>query len=133
MTEQIHPKTILVLEDEIPLQQAIRIKLEKGGFLVVTARNVEQALNHLKDIEKIDVVWVDHYLLGEANGLDFVNTLKSDEKWKKIPIFVVSNTASEDKVKAYMALGVNKYFVKSDLRLETIIEEINHVLTEDKI
>jgi len=121
-------KTILVLEDEIPLQNAIKLKLTKNGFDVVTARNVEQAMNHLLDIPKVDIIWVDHYLLGEETGFDFVVKLKSSDKWKNIPIFVVSNTASEDKVKSYLALGVHKYYAKSDFRLDTIISEINSIL-----
>ena len=121
-------KTILVLEDEIPLQNAIKLKLTKNGFDVVTARNVEQAMNHLLDIPKVDIIWVDHYLLGEETGFDFVIKLKSSDKWKNIPIFVVSNTASEDKVKSYLALGVHKYYAKSDFRLDTIISEINSIL-----
>lgn len=121
-------KNILVLEDEIPLQNAIKLKLTKNGFDVVTARNVEQAMNHLLDIPKVDIIWVDHYLLGAETGFDFVVKLKSDDKWKNIPILVVSNTASEEKVKSYLALGVHKYYAKSDFRLDTIISEINSIL-----
>ena len=117
-------KVILVLEDEMPLQNAIRIKLEKNNFAVVTARSVEQAINHLQDLKKIDVIWLDHYLLGKGTGLDFVAEVKNNEKWKKIPIFIVSNTASVDKVKTYLALGVNKYYTKSNFRLDEIIKEV---------
>ena len=125
-------KTVLVLEDEVPLQKAIKAKLSTEGFDVVTARNTKQALNHLEDVEDIDVVWVDHYLLGQETGLDFVSKLKNDKKWKKIPIFVVSNTASPDKIKAYLALGVSKYYTKSDFRLDKIISEMRKILNEDK-
>jgi len=125
-------RTILVLEDEVPLQNAIKLKLSKNGFDVVTARNVEQALNHLADIEKVDVIWADHYLLGQETGLDFVSKVKNFEKWKNIPIFIVSNTASPDKVQSYMALGVDKYYTKSDFRLDTIIAEIDKILEKIK-
>jgi DNA-binding response OmpR family regulator len=121
-------KIVLVVEDELPLQNAIKFKLGKHGFDVVTARNVEQALNHLADIPKIDLIWVDHYLLGKETGLDFVAKVKNDKKWKSIPVFIVSNTASEDKVKSYLALGVDKYYTKSDFRLDAIISEINSIL-----
>lgn len=120
--------TILVLEDEKPLLQAIKTKLEKSGFDVVTARRANQAISYLNDLEKIDIIWMDHYLLGRENGLDFVTELKGDEKWKKIPIFVVSNTASPDKVQSYIKLGVKKYYTKSDFRLDEIIGDIKKTL-----
>lgn len=119
---------ILVVEDEKPLQEAIKIKLEKNDFEVVTARAVDQALGFMEDLARVDVIWLDHYLLGKDNGLDFVVKLKNDEKWKMIPIFVVSNTASADKVKTYLELGVEKYYTKADFRLDNIIEEIKKSL-----
>jgi DNA-binding NtrC family response regulator len=122
-------KTILVVEDERPLLEAIKIKLEKNGFEVVTARSVEQARNHLQDIKNVDTIWLDHYLLGKENGLDFVIMCKKKNSWcKKIPIFVVSNTASADKMRSYLKLGINKYYVKAEKRLDAIIKEIKNDL-----
>lgn len=78
-TKSKDKKTILVIEDERPLVLAIETKLEKNGFFVITARTVEQGLNYLDDVSKIDVIWLDHYLLGEKTGLDFVVKLKSED------------------------------------------------------
>jgi len=122
-------KNILVLEDEKPLLEAIKQKLEINNFSVVTARSVEQAINYLKDIKKIDVIWLDHYLLGKENGLDFVVKIKEDNsKWKNIPVIVVSNTVSPEKITTYLRLGINKYYTKADYRLDQIIEDINKFL-----
>jgi len=122
-------KNILVVEDERPLSEAIRIKLEKTGFSVVTARSVDQALGHLQDGIIIHAIWLDHYLLGQGNGLDLVINLKGDNSpWKNIPIFVVSNTASPDKVCSYLHFGVNKYYTKADYRLDKIIGDIKSFL-----
>ena len=121
-------KTILVVEDEKPLLEAVRIKLEKSGFAVVTARTAEQAYGLLEDIGKIDVIWLDHYLLGKENGLDLVIKLKSQEQYKNIPVFIVSNTASADKVRSYINLGVNKYYIKANYRLDNIISDIRDCL-----
>ena len=126
-------KVILVLEDERPLLEAIKIKLEKNNFEVVTTRTVEQAKEYVKDLNKIDAIWLDHYLIGKETGLDFLAWCKEEDniKCKFIPIFVVSNTASSDKVTTYMGLGVNKYFVKSNHKLDEIIKEIHKSLLEN--
>lgn len=124
-------KVILVVEDERPLLEAIKTKLEISGFDVVTARSVQQALNHLKDIAKVDAIWLDHYLLGRESGLDFVAKCKEDGSLSKhVPIFVISNTASADKIQAYLKLGVNKYYVKAEKRLDAIIAEIKKELSK---
>jgi len=118
-------KVVLVVEDERPLLEAIKIKLEKSGFDTITARSVEQAFNHMEDVSNINAVWLDHYLLGKENGLDFVIKCKEENsKYKNIPIFVVSNTASPDKVQKYIQLGVSRYYTKAEKRLEDIINDI---------
>jgi len=130
--ENLQPERIaLVIEDELPLQNAIRKKLEKSHFSVVTARNIDQALKHLQDVEGIEVVWLDHYLLGKENGLNFLAKIKAEgSKWKNIPVFVVSNTASPDKVQSYIQLGVEKYYTKADYRLDAIIGDIKKYLED---
>ena len=120
--------TALVLEDEKPLQLAIKLKLESENFEVVTARSVEEALSYLKQIPNIAIIWLDHYLLGRENGLDFVANIKNTDVWNKIPIFVVSNTASPDKVTSYISLGVDKFYTKAEYRLDQIIGDIKKKL-----
>lgn len=123
-------KTILVVEDERPLLEAIKLKLENSGLEVVTARTVEQAVSYLTDLGDVDAIWLDHYLLGKESGLDMTIKLKAeDSPWRKIPIFIVSNTASEEKVRLYMQFGVEKYFVKSNYRLDEIIDNIQETLS----
>lgn len=123
-------KVILVVEDEKPLLEAIRIKLLKNNFEPVTARTIDQAKEYITTLPKVDVIWLDHYLLGKDNGLDLVTWCKDDNnpKYNNIPIFVVSNTTTHDKLVSYMALGVNGYFVKSNHSLEEIVGEISKSL-----
>src|SRR3989344_3763473 len=147
-------KTILVMEDDRPLLEVINAKLEKSGFGVIAARSVEQAFNanldknglgvittssieqaldYLERLERVDAIWLDHHLLGEEDGLDFVKKFKANGgKWNKIPVFVVSNAASPKTIKSYIASGVNKYYVKSDHRLDEIIKDIAFFLDRQK-
>lgn len=154
MTKKIENlKTILVIEDEPSLLKVIVAKLSKSGFRVVSARSVEQAFNpavlnkkdrvltigniekillHLENLEKIEAIWLDHQLLGKEDGLDFVKKFKANgSKWKKIPVFVVSNAGNPKTIKSYIEFGVSKYYVKSDYRLDKIIEDIKGSLNKD--
>ena len=126
-------KTILVVEDEQPLIDIVSAKIKTIGCAVLSARSVTQAIGYLKDGAKIDAVWLDHYLLGKEDGLDFVHEVKNHEVWKKIPIFVVSNTASPDKVKTYLELGVKKYYTKADYRLDDILKDVKKALEEGEL
>jgi CheY-like chemotaxis protein len=123
-------KNVLIVEDEKPLLNAIRMKLEKSGFGVVTARTANQALHYLEDVPDIDIIWLDHYLIGKETGLDLVVQIKSNPAWKKIPIFLVSNTASQSKVSSYIKFGITKYYTKADFRLDQIIEDIKKTMNQ---
>ncbi|MBT3412711.1 MAG: response regulator [Candidatus Jacksonbacteria bacterium] len=125
-------RIILVIEDEKPLMNAIKTKFENEGYSVLTARTVEQSKLYLEDpdIGEIDAIWVDHYLLGKENGLDFVAHLKEGDKWNKIPVFVVSNSVSDDKRQSYITLGVTRYYTKTEKRLSDIVADVKSFVEE---
>lgn len=117
------------MEDEKPLLEVIKFKLETEGFSVVTARSISQALDYLENGIKIDAVWLDHYLFGKGNGLDFVAKLKQKgSAWKNLPIFLISNTASPEKIQLYLKLGVKKCYTKVDFTLDQIVTDIKEFL-----
>jgi CheY-like chemotaxis protein len=116
--------SILVLEDEALLLQAISKKLTISGIDSISCTDGKQALDYLESLSKLpDAIWLDYYL-EDMNGLEFVQILKKNPKWANIPVVVVSNSASPDKVSNILALGVNKYLLKASYRLDEIIEVI---------
>lgn len=124
-------KIILVVEDEADALKFIIRKLEGGGFSVVATNTATEAWDILNE-KKIDALWLDHYLLGQKSGFDLLIDLKSNEKlWGKMPIFIVSNMDEADNIQSYIELGVTKYFVKSDVTLSQIVDELK-VLFEAK-
>jgi CheY-like chemotaxis protein len=113
--------TIMVVEDETLLLQAITRKLKNSGLDVVSCASGEQAIDYLGNLDELpDAIWLDYYLK-DMNGLAFMMGLKQNPKWENIPVLVVSNSASPDKVHHMLALGVKKYILKADYRLDEII------------
>lgn len=116
--------TALVIEDDLSLAKAINKKLQLSGFNTVTARSVDDALNLMQGEQTIGVIWLDHYLIGDKDGIAFTAAIRAHDSWKHIPIYVVSNTASSDKIASYNKLGIARYYVKADHRLDEIIADI---------
>ncbi|MCA9390403.1 response regulator [candidate division WWE3 bacterium] len=129
MAEESKQYTVLVVEDELPLQRIVEQKLKAKGFLVKTANSVNQALEILQEADDIDVIWLDHYLYGTEDGLGMIVELKSEgSHWRRIPVFVVSNTVGGDKARMYLRLGAEKFYTKANHKLEDIITDIqNHL------
>ncbi len=126
-------KTVLVVEDEGLLLKAIEQKLMNEGWEVVGARKGDQALDYLNNMEELpSIIWLDYYL-PDMTGLDFVVKLKKRPRLAKIPIMVVSNSASEEKVKSMLALGVKEYLLKAEYRLSELIKIMEKLIVEKKL
>ena len=121
---------ILVVEDESLLLQAITRKLEKSDISTVSCISGKQALDYLSNLPELpDAVWLDYYLK-DMNGLDFMREVRNNKKWQNIPVLVVSNSASEDKVHTMLALGATKYVLKAQYKLDEIIQMVKEYIRE---
>jgi CheY-like chemotaxis protein len=123
---------VLVVEDSIGLQKAIMSKLTQEGFEVISAVASVEAIEKLEQTPDVEFIWLDHYLLGEETVLYFIIKVKNDERFKHIPVFLVSNTATADKIKTYMHLGIDKYYMKSNISLKEIIDDVKELLEANK-
>lgn len=121
---------VLILEDERNLLSAIKDAFAKRAFTTIVAETVEEGLHQLENNEHIDVIWLDHYLLGSKNGVDFVVQVKAHEQWRNIPIFVVSNSSATANISSYIQLGVANYYTKSDYDIEQIMDDIEFALDQ---
>jgi DNA-binding response OmpR family regulator len=123
---------IMVIEDEDLLIQAIGRKLTTLGFETILCTSAKQALDYLKSVQELpQAIWLDFYLQ-DMNGLDFMSEIKKNSNWSEIPVFVVSNSASDEKKKKMLALGVREYFLKAQYRLDEIAAAIKKSVEEVK-
>lgn len=123
--------TVMVIEDETLLLQAISKKLKLSGIEVISCSSGQQALDYLKSFEELpDAIWLDYYLR-DVNGLEFMHKVKENQKWANIPVIVVSNSASAEKVDNMLALGAKKYLLKAQYRLDQIIDIIHECINEE--
>lgn len=118
--------SILLIEDYRPLIHAIEEKMNKLNVSCYPARSAEEALSMLSLHSEISLLWVDHHLIGEKTGLDFLQSIQKDERFSKLPIIVVSNETNLDKIAEYKKLGALRYFSK----VETTLDEIGNSVLE---
>jgi CheY-like chemotaxis protein len=122
----------MIIEDEILLLQAVGKKLSLEGINAVSCTNGAQALDYLKSLpEPPDAIWLDYYLK-DMNGLEFMSKIKKNKIWSTIPVVVVSNSASPSKVHSMLALGIKKYLLKAEYRLDDIITIIVKIIKDKK-
>ena len=81
-------KNILLVEDNKTSRQAIKDALLKEGFKVIEANDGIQALK-LLGLQPPDLLILDLHMMG-MDGLKMLSLLKSEPKWKEIPVIVCS-------------------------------------------
>ncbi len=120
-----HQKVILVVEDELALHEAIKLKLTRAGMLVYSAFTAEQALEILSGARP-DLIWLDLLLPG-MGGLELLRRMRADEGMKDIPVMVVSVSAGPEKIKQARDLNAIDYMVKSEYTIESLVNRVKEV------
>jgi len=123
VSSSILGRSILVVEDEELLAEAIKIKLDSNGYKVLVARTVDQAWDYLHDIGPVDVIWLDHFLPGKT-GDELLAAVRKDPALKDIPVYLVTNSINPEIVNKYVKLGIQQYYTKALTRLEKIVSMI---------
>ena len=99
--------TVLVIEDEPPLQKFLRVTLESQGYAVIEATGGESGLRHAA-VEQPDLVILD-LGLPDVDGLDVTRRLR---EWSAVPVIVVSARGREQDKVAALDAGADDYLTK---------------------
>jgi two-component system alkaline phosphatase synthesis response regulator PhoP len=103
-------KKILVVDDEVDLVETIRFPLEMEGFNVLVSYNGEDALNQARK-EKPDLILLD-LMLPKLDGYKVCRLLKFDERYKDIPILMLTAKTQEKDKLLGKETGANEYITK---------------------
>jgi len=116
---------ILIIEDEAGYQKILKSSFEKEGFEVIISRDAEQGrVEVIKN--RPDIILLDIILPSGLNGFDFLEQLKADKKSQNIPVVVITNLETEEKVSK--EIGADFYFVKAATTIPQIIEKIKELV-----
>jgi DNA-binding response OmpR family regulator len=101
---------VLIVDDEPDLLSVLHFGLEVEGFDVLEATDGEQALemarSHQPDMIVLDL------MLPRMDGYKVCRALKFDERYKRIPIFILSARSGETDRRLALDLGADDYVTK---------------------
>ncbi|MDT8273536.1 MAG: response regulator [Desulfomonilia bacterium] len=114
-------KRILVVEDDKNVQTLLKDELNDEGYIIDTAANGKEALNHLQGDEKPDLIILD-LRMPRMDGLETMGHLLKSS----LATPVVIHTAYPSYKNDVMAMAADAFVVKShDLKkLKHVIHEL---------
>ena len=121
-------KKILIVEDEESMLDAISDYLETQEFATLTARDGEEGLEiALK--EHPDLILLD-ILMPKMDGMIMLQKLRVDQWGKTAPVIILTNVSpnANSVINSVLKNEPAYYLVKSDVKLEGIVDKIKEVL-----
>lgn len=123
-SKQVKTKRILVAEDEKALALALKLKLERAGFIVDMTVNGKDLLNAIHNHE-YDLLVMD-LIMPVLDGFSVLEKLKSEGS--TIPIIVTSNLSQKEERGRALKLGARRYLIKSNTPIADIVRHVSEIL-----
>lgn len=120
---------ILVVDDEKDTVSALTIRLNARGFDVIPAYEGIEALEKARN-EHPDLILLD-VMLPKLDGYKVCRILKFDEKFKDIPIIIITAKGEEAQRRMGADVGADAYFSKP-FNNEELMKKIDEMLARNK-
>lgn len=121
-------KKILIVEDELEASGAMKSLLESQGFEVCAASDGEEGLRMARALMP-DLLLLD-LMLPKMSGFIVTRLLKFDEKYKKIPIIILSARVEEQEAALSSKVGADAYFTKP-IKPDLVLRKIKELLSAE--
>ena len=101
---------VLAVDDEFEVLSAIKMRLEANNYEVILAVDGLEALYKARN-NKVDLIILD-LMLPKMDGYKVCRMLKFDDKYKDIPIIMLTARDKESDLKLGAEVGANAYLTK---------------------
>jgi DNA-binding response OmpR family regulator len=103
-------KKILVIEDKRDLVDTIKFRLEANNYAIITAYDGQEGLKKARE-EKPDLILLD-LMLPKIDGYKVCRMLKFDQKYKRIPVIMLTARAQDSDKMMGHEVGADAYITK---------------------
>lgn len=104
-------KRVLVIDDDLELQQLVRILLSRQNMEVMTADTVAGGVRALATPPLPDIVLLD-LMLPDESGIDFLKQVRARTAFDAMPIIVLSALVDPKQIKEALDAGADRYLTK---------------------
>jgi len=103
-------KRILIIEDYPHIVEVLKMRLEAAGYEVLVAYDGYKGLQ-MAQRERPDLIILD-IMLPKMDGYKVCRFLKFDERYRSIPIFVLTSRTAKTDQELSLRVGADEYFAK---------------------
>ncbi len=104
-------KHILIVDDSRTVRNLVAFIMKSEGYKVTTAEDGLDGLEKLYSCDCVDLI-ISDINMPRMDGFTFIKTVREQEKYRDIPIAVLSTEGQEKDIQQGISLGANLYMVK---------------------
>lgn len=104
-------KTLWYVDDDSEMIQAVKLMLQLLGYKTRPFLDARKAAKLLLAGEQPDVLLLD-INMPQVSGLDLLEFVRRRDRWKNLPIVMLSSEAADLQVDTAMELGADAYVFK---------------------
>ena len=101
---------VLVVDDSITVRRVTQRLLKREGYRVTLAADGLQALEQLQ--QEVPALVLSDIEMPRMDGFDLARNIRSDARWKDLPIIMITSRMAEKHREHAQSLGVNHYLGK---------------------
>ncbi len=113
---------VFIVEDDPFISNVYEMKFEKEGAETVIVSDGLKAKEHLSE-DPPTVVLLDLMLPG-ASGFEVLEAMRQSEKWKDVPVFILSNLGQSEDIERGKKLGVIEYITKPQTKIQDVVDKV---------
>lgn len=123
-------KKILIVEDEEPMRNSMRLILKMAGYKVETAKDGQEAFNKIIDAKVkgslFDLILTD-VLMPNLSGLELLDKLNQEKML--IPVIAITGQADKKMILQLIFKGCDTCLFKP-VEQEKLIDRVNYIFAE---
>ncbi len=123
-------KRILIVEDSPTVVEHMKMILKNSNVKVLNAGSEFGLMQSIESYGKIvDLILMDLHLKTE-NGMDIIRNLRKNEKYRNLPIIIITEHASKELILEARSLKVRGYLkkpIQKEIFLDRVYEVIGNV------
>ncbi len=124
-------KVVLVVDDSSSIRREVNVILQKEGFTVREAGSEFGTFNSMVEYGVlVDIILMD-LSLNDENGFDLVDKIRAVDRFKEIPVIMLTQHSDRVNVVKAKKMGIQGYIVKP-INPHILIERIGQVLGETR-
>jgi len=121
---------ILLVEDDTFISGMYQTKLSMLGYTVRVAYDGEVGWAELQK-ETPDLVLLD-IVLPKKDGFEILGEIRSDERFKGLPVILLTNLGQKPDVQKGLELGADDYIIKAHFTPTEVVEKIEKMLEKKR-